>query len=174
MSRDHLFGGHGNDTLRGGDGFDRIHGGPGADNAVGNAGNDLMSGGRGPDTQNGGPGDDRILANRGQDTTAGGAGNDVLFALARRDVHGQNDTFGDTVHGEDGDDQIRVRDGEQDTVTCGKGNDTVYVDRKDLIEDATPANPNGSCEVVQRGTPNRLDSREEDAEEAPAEDRQEG
>ena len=42
-----------------------------------------------------------------------------------------------------------------------------------MIEDATPANPNGSCEVVQRGAPNPADTREEDAEENPAEDNRE-
>ena len=173
VSPDRLFGGRGNDTLRGGDGFDRIHGGPGQDTSEGNGGNDVMSGGLGPDTQNGGPGDDRILANRGQDTTSGGAGNDILFALARRDVRGPNDLLGDTVRGEDGDDNIRVRDGEQDTVNCGGGVDTAYLDLKDVIEDATPANPNGSCEVIQRGAPNPADTREEDVEESPAEDRQE-
>ena len=82
--------------------------------------------------------------------------------------------LGDTLRGEDGDDNIRVRDGEQDVVNCGNGADTAYLDFKDRIEDATAQNPNGSCEVVQRGAPNRLDSREEDAEEEPAEDRQEG
>ena len=171
VSQDRLYGGRGNDTLRGGDGFDRLHGGPGADTANGNAGNDLMSGGSGPDNQSGGPGDDTIFANRGVDITSGGPGNDTLFALARRDRHGRNDTTGDTVRGDEGDDTIRVRDGEQDTVNCGPGTDTAFLDFKDRIEDATPANPNGSCEVVQRARPNRADSRQEDATEEPAEDK---
>jgi Ca2+-binding RTX toxin-like protein len=174
VSRDRLFGGPGDDTLRGGDGFDRIHGGPGKDTADGNGGNDLMSGGAGDDTQNGGPGNDRIFANRGVDTTNGGPGNDVLFALARRDVSGPNDTAGDTVRGDAGDDVIRVRDGEQDTVNCGDGNDRAFLDFKDKIEDATATNPNGSCEVVKRHVPNRADSRAEDRTEEPAEDRQQG
>jgi Ca2+-binding RTX toxin-like protein len=174
VSRDRLFGGRGNDTLRGGDGFDRLHGGPGADTANGNAGNDLMSGGTGDDAQDGGPGDDRIFANRGNDTTSGGPGNDILFALARRDVHGRADLSGDTIRGDAGDDRIRVRDGEQDTVNCGEGNDTAFLDLKDKIEDATNAQPNGSCEVVERHAPNRADSLEEDRTEEPAEDRQQG
>ena len=77
-----------------------------------------MSGGTGDDAQDGGPGDDLIFANRGNDTTSGGAGNDLLFALARRDVHGPGDLSGDTIRGDAGDDRIRVRDGEQDTVNC--------------------------------------------------------
>ena len=158
VSRDRLFGGRGNDTLRGGDGFDRLHGGPGKDTANGNAGNDLMSGGTGDDTQDGGPGDDVIFANRGNDTTSGGPGNDILFALARRDVHGRGDLSGDIIRGDAGDDRIRVRDGEQDIVNCGEGNDSAFLDLKDKIEDATPAQPNGSCEVVERHAPNRADS----------------
>ena len=172
VSRDRLFGGRGNDTLVGGDGFDRIHGGPGNDNAKGNVGRDFMSGGFGDDTQEGGPGDDRIFANLGVDTTSGGPGNDVLFALARRDVNGPGDVTGDTVRGDAGDDRIRVRDGEQDTVNCGEGNDRAFLDFKDRIEDATPANPNGSCEVVKRHVPNRSDSRAEDRTQDPAEDHQ--
>ena len=162
VSRDRLFGGRGNDTLRGGDGFDRLHGGPGNDTSNGNAGNDLMSGGAGDDTQNGGPGNDVIFANRGNDTTSGGPGNDRLFALARRDVDGPADVHGDTVRGDQGDDRIRVRDGEQDLVNCGDGNDVAFLDFKDKIEDATNAQPNGSCEVVKRHVPNRADSRAED------------
>jgi phosphoribosylformylglycinamidine (FGAM) synthase-like amidotransferase family enzyme len=88
-------------------------------------------------------------------------------------VHGRNDVAGDTVRGNDGDDNIRVRDGEQDVVNCGNGVDTAYLDFKDRIEDATPQNPNGSCEVIQRGVPNKADSNEEDAVEEPAEDRKE-
>jgi hypothetical protein len=149
ISRDRLFGGRGNDTLVGGDGFDRIHGGPGDDNAKGNGGRDFMSGGIGNDGQEGGPGPDRIFANLGQDTTSGGPGDDVLWALAR-DVSGPGDVAGDTVRGDDGNDRIRVRDGEQDVVNCGPGVDRAFLDMADRIEDATPQNANGSCEVVQR------------------------
>jgi len=78
------------------------------------------------------------------------------------------------VRGDAGDDQIRVRDGEQDTVNCGEGNDTAFLDLKDKIEDATNEAPNGSCEVVERRAPNRADSRQEDLTENPAEDRKQG
>ena len=169
VSQDRLYGGRGNDTLRGGDGFDRLHGGPGADTANGNAGNDLMAGGSGPDNQNGGPGNDTIFANRGRRRDERRAGNDTLFALARRDVHGRNDTTGDTVHGGEGDDTISVRDGEEDVVDCGPGIDTALLDFKDVIEDATAQNPNGSCEVVKRAR-RTAPTRAEDATEEPAED----
>jgi Ca2+-binding RTX toxin-like protein len=133
-----------------------------------------MSGGFGDDTQDGGPGNDRIFANLGADTTDGGPGDDVLFALARRDVHGPNDLTGDTVRGGPGNDRIRVRDGEQDTVNCGEGDDVAFLDFKDRIEDATDANPKGSCEVVRRHAPRRSDSRAEDRTQSPAEDREQG
>jgi Ca2+-binding RTX toxin-like protein len=131
-----------------------------------------MSGGYGDDTQDGGPGNDVIFANRGVDVTNGGPGDDVLWALARRDVHGPNDTTGDTVRGDAGNDIIRLRDGEQDTVNCGEGNDIALLDFKDRIEDATAANPNGSCEVVRRHRARRSDTRAEDRTQSPAEDRQ--
>ena len=171
VSRDRLFGGRGNDTLRGGDGFDRLHGGPGADTANGNAGNDLLSGGAGPDNQSGGPGDDTIFANRGVDTTSGGRGQRHAVRARAPGRPRPPRHHGRHVRGDEGDDTIRVRDGEQDIVNCGPGTDTAFLDFKDRIEDATPANPNGSCEVVQRARPNRADSRQEDATEEPAEDK---
>jgi Ca2+-binding RTX toxin-like protein len=133
-----------------------------------------MSGGFGDDTQSGGPGDDTIFANRGRDTTSGGPGNDHLWALARADVDGPNDTLGDTLRGDDGDDVIRTRDGEQDVVNCGAGNDRAILDFKDVIEDATAENPNGSCELVERKPPRRKDSRSEDRKQDPQEDHQQG
>jgi Ca2+-binding RTX toxin-like protein len=133
-----------------------------------------MSGGFGDDTQSGGPGDDTIFANRGRDTTSGGPGNDHLWALARADVSGPNDMEGDTVRGDEGDDVIRVRDGEADIVNCGPGNDRAILDFKDVIEDATAANPNGSCELVARKPPRRKDARSEDRRQDPQEDHQQG
>jgi len=38
-------------------------------------------------------------------------------------------------------------------VLCGPGNDTAILDKVDVIVDATPANPNGSCENVRRADP---------------------
>lgn len=49
-----------------------------------------------------------MFANRGVDESFGGAGNDVLFALARGDVSGPGDVVGDTLHGEEGDDQLTL------------------------------------------------------------------
>ena len=96
----------------------------------------------------------------------------MLFALARRDVHGRGDLAATPSAATRATTRIRVRDGEQDTVNCGEGNDTAFLDFKDRIEDATPAQPNGSCEVVQRARPNRADSVRRTRRRSPAEDQQ--
>lgn len=168
VSPDRLFGGPGNDTLTGGDGRDRIHGGPGNDVATGNAGDDLLSGGAGDDQLYGKAGNDRIFANGGNDEEWGGDGNDQLWALARVDVTGPGDPSGDTLHGEAGDDVLHARDGEVDRIDCGPGNDTALLDAVDVIVDATPANPNGSCEKVVRRAPSPKDARQEGAADTPA------
>ncbi|HEX6390403.1 MAG TPA: calcium-binding protein, partial [Solirubrobacteraceae bacterium] len=149
-SFDRISGGAGNDTLRGGDSRDHIHGDAGNDNSAGENGNDRMSGGTGDDTQDGGAGNDVIFANRGADTSNGGDGNDVLWALARGDVPQPG---ADTLNGGNGDDTFRTRDGEADAITCGDGNDRALLDGVDIISDATAANPNGSCETVERKAP---------------------
>ena len=103
-----------------------------------------MGGGEGNDKQYGGPGNDTIYAGRGQDETWGEDGDDVLWALARKDVHGPNDTQGDVLHGGPGNDTFKTRDGEADVIDCGPGVDTVLADFKDVL-----SNP-GECEVVNR------------------------
>lgn len=148
------------DVINGGAGDDTIHAGAGHDISDGGDGNDRMHGGLGHDKQYGGAGDDTIFANKGRDESWGGPGNDTLWALARSDRHGRNDFKGDVLHGEDGDDTFRTRDGEGDTIDCGAGNDTAILDHKDKIVDATSANPNGSCENVFRKARNASDSQE--------------
>lgn len=162
----------GADTVNGGLGNDRIWGNQGADVLNGDDGDDRMHGGYGNDTQNGGPGNDLIFAGVGVDTTYGGDGNDTLWALARADVRGHRharharvshrriDTVGDTLDGGNGDDTFRTRDGEVDSITCGEGNDTAYLDFRDRIADATEAAPNGSCETVVRRSRNHRDNQE--------------
>ncbi len=59
----------------------------------------------------------------------------------------------DTVDGGPGNDVIHTRDGEADNVTCGDGRDRAKLDNVDVITDATPENPNGSCEKVERADP---------------------
>jgi hypothetical protein len=99
----------------------------------------------------------------------------VLWALARGDVAFLGDPIGDALIGGDGSDTFRVRDGEVDRVTCGDGDrDRVFADQFDLITDATPTDPTGSCEQVVRGdVPPGADS-PENRTESPSEDRKEG
>ena len=162
FGRDALFGGLDNDTLGGGPNADRVFGGAGNDTSYGGPGNDRMFGGSGDDTQYGGAGNDLILANKGVDHSFGGPGNDRLWAVARGDVqpglNGEVDTTGDSLDGGPGDDRIHTRDGEVDTVTCGDGHDVAILDKVDVIGDATPQNPDGSCEVVKRADPKPSDT----------------
>jgi Ca2+-binding RTX toxin-like protein len=103
-----------------------------------------------------------IFANRGVDESFGGDGNDVLWALARADVPLPG---ADTLHGENGNDRFRTRDGEPDSIDCGAGHDVALLDGVDVIVDATAGNPQGSCEVVKRAAPKSREDREENDEE---------
>jgi len=109
---DRLVGGRSADRLFGGPGRDRLIGGPGNDGLAGRGGADRLSGGRGPDRLNGGGGDDRLNAGGGTNRLAGGPGDDRLFS----------------------------RNGLEDKVNCGAGNDRAVVDAKDKVL--------GNCEVV--------------------------
>lgn len=147
---DHLLGTHRADTIDGLAGRDWIRARAGDDVISGGFGRDHVSGGFGDDRIDGGPGRDRILANKGVDTISGGDGNDDLWALSRKDVTGPGDTVGDTLDGGVGNDRFHTYDGETDRIACGAGNDRVIADLYDAIADATPENPNGSCERVTR------------------------
>lgn len=150
----------GADTVDLGVGNDRSYARQGADNVKGGDGDDTMHGGQGHDSQYGDAGNDLIYAGLGRDVTYGGDGNDTLWALARGDVRGRYDRRGDTLYGEAGDDLFRTRDGERDTISCGEGTDTAYLDFKDKIVDATAENKNGSCENVERKSRNHRDNSE--------------
>lgn len=132
----------GNDTIDAKAGWDVVRAGDGNDTVQGGDGHDFMRGGKGDDTQYGGPKGDIIFAERGVDVTYGGDGNDHLWAMAHRDVERKAGEPADTVHGENGNDRIHVRDGEADTVTCGTGFDKVTADRKDNVA--------ADCEVTHR------------------------
>lgn len=164
--RDVIFARAGNDVVHGALKFDRIYGGLGNDQLLGDEGHDLIAGGRGDDTVSGGPGRDRLFGNLGADTLMGGDGNDRIWALAIRDVA---EPGVDHILGEGGNDHIRTRDGEPDLISCGDGYDRAQLDTVDVIEDASPENLNGSCEVVIRKAPNRTDTTTEDQQEDPPE-----
>jgi len=119
-------------------------------------------------TGTGNAGNDRIFANLGVDTTFGGDGNDDLWALHRGDVTAPGDPVGDSLTGGNGNDRFHTFDGERDVISCGEGRDRVIGDVHDQIADATPANPNGSCERVTR---TQAESpAEEDKTQSPPED----
>jgi len=83
--------------------------------------------------------------------------------------NGEVDPNGDTVDGGFGNDVIHTRDGEIDHVTCGDGFDRAQLDNVDVIDDATPEHPNGSCERVVRRDPRPNEAVEPDAAPAPKE-----
>jgi hypothetical protein len=76
----------------------------------------------------------------------------------------------DTLHGGPGNDTLHLRDGEADRADCGDGNDVALLDTKDVIVDATPENPNGSCETVIRRAPHPREDKGENKQESPRED----
>ena len=80
----------------------------------GGDGDDVLTGGNGGDKLIGGAGDDRLVGGDGTDELSGGPGDDVIDA----------------------------RDGTEDDIDCGDGNDTVIVDStEDGVVD---------CETVDR------------------------
>lgn len=137
-------GGAGNDTLIGGSSVNDLHGG---------AGNDTLSlsfsSSFSPDTLSGDAGADRLTGGA-FDVLSGGDGNDVLTTGA--ELHGDNgndqikSTLGGAiVDGGYGNDTIDAADatGNGDTITCGPGRDTVYVDAQDSVA--------ADCEIVRSG-----------------------
>jgi hypothetical protein len=80
-------------------------------------------------------------------------------------VTGSPDNAGDTLHGGDGDDTFHTRDGEQDVIDCGAGNDRVLADFADVVDT--------SCESVIRKAPRSREDRGENNTQSPGEDRKE-
>ena len=135
---DRIFALAGNDTIDAGPGDDRVIAGGGDDSVDAGPGFDRVRGRAGNDTVSGGEGFDVLRGGRGQDTVSGGPGNDRLFARAHLDP------FTDTLNGDEGDDRILVRDGQNDVVTCGPGFDRVVADKTDTVA--------ADCEVVRMTT----------------------
>ncbi len=109
---DRMYGFGGADLMYGDGNGDRMYGGNEAgwgDKMLGQRGEDRMKGNRGDDAIYGGNGDDEIYGGDGDDLIQGGYGNDVMFT-----------GFGD--------DQVNAQDGQKDFITCGSGNDLIYVD----------------------------------------------
>jgi Ca2+-binding RTX toxin-like protein len=125
-------------------------GGPGADDffvkadfhdAVstmnGADGNDKLVGHDHAETIDGGPGDDIVEGGLNHDTLTGGPGKDTIFGDSTKDTCNFlacRIAFGNDV--------IHARDGEQDTIDCGVGDDRATVDAVDVV---------ANCETVDKG-----------------------
>jgi hypothetical protein len=155
-----IFGGLGNDVLRGGPGDDSIDGGPGNDLLIGGPGSDLLHGGSGIDTgsfedktasqpvtvtlnnlaDDGQTGGDNVASDvenvtggDGGDTITGDAGSNVLQGGDGGDVIDGGGGL-DFLDGGPGNDRLLARDGAQDRVSCGDGNDAAVVDAFDTVD----------------------------------------
>ncbi len=73
-------------------------------------------------TAAGGPGNDTLTGGSGSETFLGGSGNDAITPGGGLDV----------VSGEEGDDQVNLRDNTPDLARGGDGNDSVVADGADL------------------------------------------
>jgi hypothetical protein len=155
-----LNGGSGDDTLRGGASNDVLDGGPGNDLLIGGAGADTMRGGTGVDTgsfedktasqpvtvtlnnqpDDGQTGGDNVTADvenvrggLGGDTITGDGGSNLLEGGDGGDVIDGGGGL-DFLDGGPGNDRLLARDGAQDRVTCGDGNDVAVVDAFDSVD----------------------------------------
>jgi Ca2+-binding RTX toxin-like protein len=138
---DRLVGTVGDDSIFGRGGADRIYGMAGDDYVDGDENDDRLHGGDGDDTIAGRKGDDTIWGDAGNDRITGDRGRDRIFGGSGNDtIYGNYD--GDTIDGGTGDDRINVVHGGTDTVTCGRGNDVVFADPRDVVA--------ADCESIRR------------------------
>ncbi len=153
---DGLLGSDGNDTLNGGDGGDGLTGGAGSDGLFGNA--DFDTGNiDADDDDTGDPRDVTVtLDDQANDGRAGENDNyhsDIedlnVNGDGRANITGSaqfnrinTDIGADTVDGvagsdlistSDGDDTVNARDGSNDRIDCGAGNDTANIDQFDEV-----------------------------------------
>jgi Ca2+-binding RTX toxin-like protein len=120
--------------------MENVRGGQARDVVRGNDVSNLFYGVVGNDSLYGRGGDDRLEGGLGADALIGGADNDVL-----RGGLGVDTVYGDNpeVPAEKGDDEIDVRDGQEDTVDCGPGTDRVFFDESidDVSKNCENRNP---------------------------------
>jgi Ca2+-binding RTX toxin-like protein len=95
---------------------DRLKGSPRKDTLSGRSGDDVLRALSGKDRLKGGPGDDVLIGGKGGDAFKPGGGQD-----------GVNMRDGVELPSP-GADVIRARDGSADQISCGDGNDRVFVD----------------------------------------------
>jgi RTX calcium-binding nonapeptide repeat (4 copies) len=121
--RNYLFGTMDADTILGKGANDRLHGLAGADIIRGGSGDDILEGDQGNDNLSGDDGNDIIIGGQDADTLLGGNGDDIIMAS-----YAINSSS--------------IRDFVSDSIMCGLGNDTAYIN----IEDNDTAS--GDCENV--------------------------
>jgi hypothetical protein len=114
MGDDKILGNNGKDNLFGSGGNDIVHGDDGDDNVVGDLGKDTLEGNDGDDVVQGGSGADKINGGKGNDTLL------ASFALG----------------------SVSFRDHAADTIVCGPGFDTAYINPVDG-DSASPG-----CELI--------------------------
>lgn len=120
--------------VEGGDGPSRLFGDGGPNRLEGTGfENTEIHGGGGNDTLNGGAGPSQVFGDAGNDDVRGSAGNDLIDGGAGTDsLYGDEDTCSFTGCS-GGNDTIRARDGEADSIACGPGADQVTVDTLDTV-----------------------------------------
>jgi Ca2+-binding RTX toxin-like protein len=91
----------------------------------GSQGPDRLVGTKSADTLKGFAGDDTLIGGRGRDTLIGGKGNDKLRGGPGRDTYNMRDGVQLAAPGND---RIDARDGGNDEINCGAGDDIAVVD----------------------------------------------
>jgi Ca2+-binding RTX toxin-like protein len=89
------------------------------------SGPDRLVGSAGPDVLKGLKGDDKLIGGKGSDELIGGQGNDTLRGGPGRDEFNMRDGIQLNAPG---DDTIDARDGGNDEINCGYGDDVAVVD----------------------------------------------
>jgi len=108
-------------VLYGSMGNDKIFGKGGGDRLFGSGGNDTIEAGSGNDFVQGDIANDTINGNSGNDTVQGGAGSDQV----------NGDDGNDLVIGSFDNSSMSIRDLAPDTLSCGVGNDTAFINISD-------------------------------------------
>ncbi len=120
---DVAFGGLGDDTLLGGRGSDLIAGGSGDDELFGGRHSDVLAGSAGDDTLSGGSGADGLVDGLGSDELFGNGGNDFFFY-----------TQASLIGGADGDEDLFVGGGGNDTVVLALSAETRALAEQDVAD----------------------------------------
>jgi Ca2+-binding RTX toxin-like protein len=115
-------------------GIEDLIGGTASDNLTGDGGHNTIDGSGGADVIDGKEGPDLLRGSDGDDTLNGSEGADTIYG----------DANVDTADGGPGEDSLRMRDNEADSVTCGDAFDSAIVDPVDTLV---------GCESSDNGVP---------------------